>query len=232
MATEQELLDQQQEAPPPEQTSDGNSASATVLGLLLFWSASKRAYFSRKRPGGRLTRIKDDTIRRVLQQAVDSSKTALARLTQELVDGKITVAEWAVAVRDEIRNGHRVAAMLANGNSLDARAAGQLGAAVRRQYQFFEAFVRQIEDGTAPLSPRSVARARLYAQAVMTTYERAVVAREAAAGKTKYRLILAPAEHCEECVADASLGYVPIDTLKPIGQRTCLVNCRCHWRYL
>lgn len=236
METDQEPdsnLQQQQPppAPPAPPPDDDTASKAAVLGLLLFWSASKRAYYSRSRPGARLKRIPEDTIRRVLQQAADSSKTALARLTQELVDNKITIAEWAVAVRDEIRNGHRVAALLANGNALDARAAGQLGAAVRRQYQYFEAFVRQIEDGTAPLGPRSVARARLYGQAIMTMYERAVVAREAAAGRTRYKLVLAPAEHCDQCVEDAAKGFVPIGTLKAIGERTCLVNCRCHWEY-
>lgn len=191
------------------------------------WSVSRRRYVYKQT--GRA--VPEKIVRQHLQTAVDSSKDKLGKLTQRLVDGKIDVPAWATAMRDEIRAAHRVAAMLANGGKLDAKAAGRLGAELKKQYKFLDAFARQIENGEIPLGKRSVARARLYAQAVMTTYEKAVLAREKAAGTELYRLRLAPAEHCSECLIDSAKGFVPIDTLADIGARECLINCRCSWEY-
>lgn len=166
-----------------------------------------------------------------LQAAVDSSKEKIGKLTQRLVDGKINVSAWHEAMKAEIKAAHRAAAMLANGGKLDARAAGRLGAALKAQYKFLGNFARQIENKEIPLGARTVARARLYAQAVMTTYQKAKVARAQAAGVEMYRLVLAPAEHCPECLADSQLDFVPIGSLADIGQRECMSNCRCSWEY-
>ena len=134
-------------------------------------------------------------------------------------------------MRDEIRAAHRAAAMLANGGKLTPQAAGRLGAALKKQYQFLDAFTRDIEQGKITLGPRTVARARLYAQAAMTTYQKAVLERERAAGVALYRLVLSPAEHCAECLADAARGFVPVGSLPEIGDRECLINCKCRWEF-
>ncbi len=173
----------------------------------------------------------ESRVRAGLQAAVDSSKEKIGKLTQRLVDGKINVSAWHEAMKAEIKAAHRAAAMLANGGKLDAKAAGQLGAVLRKQYSYLRAFALQIENKEIPLGARTVARARLYAQSVMTTYQKAKLARAKAAGVEMYRLVLSPAEHCDECLSDAALDYVPIGSLPEIGSRTCLINCKCSWEY-
>lgn len=189
------------------------------------WSESRRRYLHKGRA------VPERFVRARFQTAIDSSKEKVAKLTQRLVDGKINLSAWNTAMRDEIRNAHRAAAMLANGGKLTPQEAGRLGAALKRQYKFLDAFTRQIENGDVKLGPRTVARARLYAQAAMTTYQRAAMERERAAGVTLYRLRLSEAEHCAECLADSQKGFVPIGSLAEIGDRECLINCRCRWEF-
>lgn len=38
-------------------------------------------------------------------------------------------------------------------------------------------------------------------------------------------------DHCPECPNDAALGWQPIGTLRPIGDRECGVLCLCHFEY-
>ena len=191
------------------------------------WSVSRSRYTYTKT--GRA--VPESRVRAGLQAAVDSSKEKIGKLTQRLVNGKINVSAWHEAMKAEIKAAHRAAAMLANGGKLDARAAGRLGAVLKAQYKFLGNFARQIENGDVTLGARTVARARLYAQAVMTTYQKAKLARAKAAGIEMYRLVLSPAEHCDECLADAALDFVPIGSLPEIGSRTCLINCKCSWEY-
>lgn len=189
------------------------------------WSESRRRYLQNGRA------VPEKFVQKRFQAAIDSSKDKVAKLTQRLVDGKINVSAWNATMRDEIRAAHRAAAMLANGGRLTPQAAGRLGAALKKQYQFLDAFTRDIEQGKITLGPRTVARARLYAQAAMTTYQKAVLERERAAGAALYRLVLSPAEHCAECLADAEKGFVPVGSLPEIGDRECLINCKCRWEF-
>lgn len=173
----------------------------------------------------------ESRVRAGLQAAVDSSKEKIGKLTQRLVDGKINVSAWHEAMKAETKAAHRAAAMLANGGKLDAKTAGQLGAVLRKQYSYLRAFALQIENKEITLGARTVARARLYAQSVMTTYQRAKLARAEAAGIEMYRLVLSSSEHCPECLADSELDFVPIGSLAEIGDRECLINCKCSWEY-
>ena len=40
-----------------------------------------------------------------------------------------------------------------------------------------------------------------------------------------------PGEHCAQCLAEESKGFVSPRFLIPIGQRTCLHNCNCEFIY-
>jgi hypothetical protein len=45
------------------------------------------------------------------------------------------------------------------------------------------------------------------------------------------RIIDPGAEHCEECPALAARGWIPVEQMVPIGDTTCLMNCRCTIEY-
>jgi hypothetical protein len=44
-------------------------------------------------------------------------------------------------------------------------------------------------------------------------------------------LELGEAEHCDECLEDSAMGFVPIGSLRSIGDRLCLTNCHCRLVY-
>ncbi|MDR3582593.1 MAG: hypothetical protein P4L67_04940 [Candidatus Pacebacteria bacterium] len=45
------------------------------------------------------------------------------------------------------------------------------------------------------------------------------------------RLVLGEAEHCGDCLEDSARGFVPIGSLRSIGDRQCRQNCHCHLTY-
>jgi len=40
-----------------------------------------------------------------------------------------------------------------------------------------------------------------------------------------------PVQHCSDCVEEADKGWVPAGTLIPLGNRLCLFNEKCYWRF-
>lgn len=48
---------------------------------------------------------------------------------------------------------------------------------------------------------------------------------------TEERRILTPGDSCATCIEEAGKGWVPVGTLKPIGQSECGRRCRCNFEY-
>src|SRR5262245_16423884 len=111
------------------------------------WSASKRRYVYAS--NGRV--VPETRIRARLQDAIDASKDQIDSFTTDLIAGKINAAEWTLRMRDEIKNGHRRAALLANGGKLNPSALGKLGATVRAQYDYLSRFSSAIQNGEIAL---------------------------------------------------------------------------------
>lgn len=134
-------------------------------------------------------------------------------------------------MREEIRSGHRAAALLANGGKLNPSAQGKLGATVRAQYEYLARFSSAIQNGEVSLDKSLVARAKMYAQAARPGYENQVRLREQNAGMKSERRLLSPVESCADCVAAAGEGWQLIGTLPQIGDSICKVNCHCRFEY-
>lgn len=193
------------------------------------YSQSRRRYLY----AGNGRAVPESRVRDALQSRIDASKQRVGGITEALIDGKIDTADWVVKIRDEIRAGHRAAAMLANGGKLDQSALGRLGAALRRQYDFLAQLASGIDNGEVALNGRLVARSKLYAQAVRTTYENQVRAREQRSRDfTQERRVLnAAAESCATCVSLARLGWQALGVLPALGESECRANCRCRFDY-
>ncbi|MCI0390319.1 MAG: hypothetical protein MOB07_16335 [Acidobacteria bacterium] len=191
------------------------------------WSPSKRRYTYASN-GREVSALK---IRGRLQSAIDASKERIDAFTSELIAGKINAAEWTLRMRDEIKNGHRAAALIANGGRLNPSTTGRLGATVRAQYEYLSRFASGIQNGDIPLNGRLRARAKLYAQSVLLGYESQVRARERLAGSKEERRVLSAVEHCVDCVEFARRGWQPIGSLPQIGDSICKSNCHCRFEY-
>lgn len=189
------------------------------------WSKAERRYYKDSKP------VDDATLNKWIGDTVDASKARVGKFTQDYVDGKINHAEWHLAMQDEIRVGSRAMAQLASGGNLSPKMLGSLGSAVREQNKYLIAFSSDVENGVVALGNGMVARAQMYAEGLWSRYQNFVRLREKGAGLTSERLVLGAAQHCDDCPADASLGWVAIGTLAAIGNRTCLSRCRCHFEY-
>lgn len=192
------------------------------------WNARARRFVDRR---GRF--VPPTEVRGALDDMLTSNAEAVGRLTGRLQSGEITVAEWQRGMASHLRDLHVVAATAARGGSAPMKQGdyAPVESRVREQMDFLRRFAAQVESGEQPLDGRFVQRSQMYAQAARGTFEQIRRLGEIAAGMTEERLLTHSMEGCDECAADESRGWVPIDTLGEIGSRTCVSNCLCTFEY-
>lgn len=192
------------------------------------WNATAKRYVDTST--GRF--VGNAQIRNALDTAISKAKTEIASLGEDLRSGRITLEDWQVAMREQIKAQHLSSAALARGGFAQMTQAdyGRVGGTVASHYRYLNNFVADIKQG-APFDGTFTNRVRLYAEASRSTYEAA--AREVAddGGATEERNILGVADHCDECISLTDDGWVPIGTMPPPGRRQCGVNCRCRMTY-
>jgi hypothetical protein len=177
--------------------------------------------------------VKRDEVRRGLDTALDRSRNEVQRISRQLVNGQVSLADWQISIAKELKSMHLASASLAKGGwaQMTQSDYGRTGARIKAEYGYFATFAQQVKDGTQALDGSLVSRANLYAQSPRGTYHAVEESGMIGAGKTQYRNVLASAEHCEGCLAETAKGWVSIGVLKPIGSRQCLANDRCALEY-
>lgn len=199
------------------------------------WDNSSSRY--RSSSSGRF--VSADDVRRGLDKALEQRARANRALTEELRAGAISLDQWRREMRASIKDAHLYSAAAARGgySQLSDSDRRRVAALVKEQFEYLEKFARDMENGLL-LDGRVLSRAELYAQAARSTYERTrrrIMSEEN--GMREERSVLHGREHCtdsrnrEGCIEQAAKGWVPIGTLVPIGERTCLGNCLCTMRY-
>lgn len=198
----------------------------------------RRGSFTWDRPAGRYRDssgrfVSPVIVRRGLDRALDVNSAEMREITQLMRDGNISLSEWRELMRASIKESQLYSAAIAKGGFAQMRAAdyGRVGRIIRDQYEFLENFAREIRSGRQSLDGTSLSRAAMYGQSPRPTYEAFARADAAARGMNQERNILHKAEHCTDCLAMSALGWQPINTLIPIGQRKCRANDRCTMRY-
>ena len=177
--------------------------------------------------------VKREQVRQALDIALDRSRNEVARLSRELVAGRINLADWQKAVAQEVKSMHMASGALAAGGwaQMTPQMTGRIGRIIRDEYAYLANFAQQIKSGQQRLDGSLVTRANLYAQAPRGTYHAIEQRGMMEQGKTECRNVLGPADHCEGCLTETAKGWVPIGALVPIGDRLCLANCRCSVSY-
>ncbi|HEU4564134.1 MAG TPA: hypothetical protein VFS05_05785 [Gemmatimonadaceae bacterium] len=173
-------------------------------------------------------------IRRAIDAALDNAGRRTRALAEQLRAREITLREWQLEMREVVKSVQLYSAAAAKGGwaELTSQDTGRVGQMVRQQYAYLQRFAEQIERGQQPLDGRFARRAMLYAQAGRAAYHLTEREEMRARGFDREANILAASDHCDLCVSETERGPVPIGSLIPIGQRTCMVNCRCRIRYL
>jgi hypothetical protein len=176
---------------------------------------------------GRFVSVK--VVRAAVDTVIRVEAVKLKALAFKLNKGEINFAEWQLQSMAQIKALHVSMGLAANGGLKNASQSdlGYIGSLVKEQYKFFRNMVKDIRQGKQSLDGSLLARVGLYAQASRGTYEKAVERAAKSAGATESKSELGVADHCAQCVSEASRGWVAIGSLIPIGERTCLQNCHC-----
>lgn len=157
----------------------------------------------------------------------------LETITQRFIAGKIDLATWQTQFARELKDGYLVQYMIGRGGRAQMGAAdfGRIGGHLAFEYRHLDQFAQEIKAGKLSAG-QILTRAGMYADGVRTSFFEGLTAAKGDAGYVEERRILNPAEHCEDCIGYAGLGWQPIGSLPPpgIGSR-CNHNCRCTMDY-
>lgn len=184
----------------------------------------------RDRATGRF--VSELNVRADLDKYIDAKNAKLDALTSQLRNREISLTDWQLQMRNELRTAHNNAAMVAKGGRDQMTNAdwGRTGRELRTQYEYLDKWAADIASGKAPLDGRANARARLYGNASRGTYEQQRKAMAADKGNDEEMRVLHAKESCQGCISWA--GYwAPIGTLPKIGSQQCSQNCLCTFSY-
>lgn len=180
-----------------------------------------------------------DTVRSALEQTLSASQSTITTVSQKLVDGSISLAQWQLEMEKQVKLVNVISSALARGGWAQMTPSdwGWVGQRVRTQYQYLRNFANDIANGKQALNGRLVLRARMYAQSARSTFQemRRRYMRIYKNAAFEARVLTPGAEHCKStdqrpgCVELAAKGMQPIGTLPPIGVATCLTFCLCHF---
>lgn len=175
-----------------------------------------------------------DTIHGWLVETTANAGRSVRDLTQQLRAGEVTLREWQLAMTDQIRLSQIASAAAAKGGLAQLTTADyqRVEQAIADNLRYLDRFARGLADGSIPLDGRILPRAEQYLLSARTTYadmqRREMVKR----GLTEERRVLAPVEHCEDCVDYAAQSWQPIGSLPApgVGSR-CMTRCQCSMQY-
>lgn len=173
--------------------------------------------------------IKREAITRALESGIEETKNRILMVSGQLQRGEINLASWSIQMRDAIKAQHLLSAGIAQGGKaqLSPAALGRIGALTKVQYEKLAAFGREIERGYPIQSGRFLNRVQMYAKAGWGTFDETKRRLGEFAGHDVEENILNAKESCEDCQGETNKGKVPTGTLKRVGTRKCLTNCKC-----
>lgn len=182
-------------------------------------------------PNGRF--LAEREVRGVVDAVIDASAGRMKDLAGRLRSGDVSLPDWQMAMRREIKLGHLVSATAAHGgwDAMTPREWGLVGQRLRQQYQYLDGMAADIASGKQSLNGRLDARAASYAQSSRGTYEE-IRRRDAAEerGVMQERRIRHVSDSCAGCVEQAAMGWQLSGVLSPIGTQECRSNCKCTWQ--
>jgi hypothetical protein len=214
--------------PPP--ATAGDRAAAQRQALRRAEAARKAAAAAQVTERGL---VQPAAIRRALDQVINAQVLAMRATTQDLIDGRLTIAQWQRQMMRHIKATHLVGLATARGGweSLDQSAFGWVGQRVRLEYKFLRGFAADLASGKQALNGTALTRAGMYAEAGRQTHRAAEQRAALGRGQMEERNRLGAADHCPGCLTQTSRGWQPIGSLVPCGLRECRVRCHCSLQF-
>lgn len=182
-------------------------------------------------------------VREQVDAMIAASEDVQLTMAQMVSEGAISPTGWRDALRQELKDNYITQYATGRGGrqQMGPRDWGSIGGMLKEQYGYLEGFYAQVAAGE--LSEGQIyARSRMYVNSSREAYERGLSRAAVDRPYNEHRWDLGNAEHCEDCVALASLGWISIDepfvspstgeeTLPGMGDTICLTNCQCHVEY-
>jgi hypothetical protein len=195
------------------------------------WDAVKGKYINPET--GRV--ISSNTVLKEVEKVIKTSNKNMIALSEQLADGSLSLGKWQLAMLKEIKLLHVASAAAANGGwgQMNQSAWGFVGAKLKAQYKFFANFSAQINNGNVNTAlPGFISRVQMYGDAGRNTFEEMKRRYEMQSnGMEEEMRELGEADHCDDCLEQAAMGWQPIGTLDAIGDTVCKTNCHCTFKY-
>lgn len=173
-------------------------------------------------------------VRDALETVIDASGVRIGQITEQLMSGQLNIADWQIAMMEQIKIEHTAAAAAANGGwaQMSQSDWGAVGRMIRDQYEYLNRFAEQLASGEQALNGVVPVRADMYADAARATFEEMRRRYERLYnGATEEIRVLGEADHCNGCLEQAGMGWQPVGTLMPIGSQECITRCHCRYKY-
>lgn len=166
------------------------------------------------------------------QGLFDDSVNALAN---RLRAGEISLADWQLAMKREIKDLHVTAGVIGKGGEWGAMTQsdfGVIGGRVRGQYNFLSRFADDVAQKVATgedLTSAINVRAKMYGRASGATFNKINQSLRLEEGNTEAKWVLRPAsDSCETCLDLAARDWIPVadfgGRMPRDGSTNCLVN--------
>jgi hypothetical protein len=185
----------------------------------------------RLRDAVRERRLSPEQGRRIVRRLIADAAALVRSATDALVAGVLRLGPWFGAMRDALLPRHFAASFAVLNHpepppaDLDAIAAES-----QRQVGYLERFRGQLATAQQLLSG-AAARGELYASGLWAVAQNVARAKAKRDGFQREISRLGASDHCGGCLHEASMGWSPIGTLTPPGERVCLARCQCYLEY-
>lgn len=191
------------------------------------WDAARRRYVFAASGAVVTTALLHTWVEEVTLRAAQEAR----RDAEDYFAGKIAFSQWVERLTKTVREENQVIAVVAYGgiyqmnDALWRRVDATIGF---HQSKLTEFFTRVVVGGKTPA--QHAANAALYAIAGWPTFQQHVRMRERDAGLLfERRVRVNDKRACDDCKAQADLGWSAIGTLRDIGDCACGVACRCYF---
>ncbi len=179
-------------------------------------------------------------VRDLVTERARISGAATDSFAEMLQGGQLNTRDWETGMRAQIKAEYVQQYLLGKGGLSQMGPAdwGSVGGMLADQYRYLGGFANEIAAGT--LSEAQIAaRSKMYINSGREAFERAQKRVETEADQVLWGL--GAADHCEDCVGFAALGWQPIepwpfvrnkrDAIPGSGDTICLTNCKCALEY-
>jgi hypothetical protein len=208
-----------------------------------------------RQPNGRVASWA--TVRSWLDGYIESAREEASAVADAVIDGRLTLAEAELRMRDITASAHIAAAVLERGGFAQMSPAdyGRVGRRLFNpaapdtpegregwgQYQYLRGLFRDVEAGKQPFDGNLVRRLTAYVDSSRHTYHVLELRHMRALGFDEAKRIRHAQDSCTDregarygrrgCRELAAQGWMPIGEMVPIGGAACWHQCRCGTAY-